>query len=453
MDAFSIDTWPELDRAVRDDRPGDVVRLCRIAQGLTQAEFGARTGYSASTVSRIEHGEGPLHEIATRRLLATALHIPGQYLGLAPLVTQHDTPAQRGSQQQPSPADTLRGGGGDPVQRRTLLGGAIGGAIAGLATTGPASAAGPAALLLAIDQQAPAVTIDAAKTSLDAARRAYADSRYAELTRTLPTLLAGLHTAFGEATGSRRENIAGMLARAYGLASSVVTKYGDDATAWVLADRGRGAARQSGDTLTAAIATNLFAITMRREGHHQAAIHLLAATAGQLDDAHRRTPTPGVLSAYGRLLCTAAYSSAQSGDASSADTFITEAAAAADRLDGHMVAGEVVPFCPSTVAGYRISIHTALGDSATALHHAATVRPTEIPTPERYGRYCVDTARAWHLHGRTDRATQALLAAERHAPGEIARSSVRDLVTTMLYAPTTTPTGLRDLAGRIRATI
>jgi hypothetical protein len=41
------------------------------------------------------------------------------------------------------------------------------------------------------------------------------------------------------------------------------------------------------------------------------------------------------------------------------------------------------------------------------------------------------------------------LAAYRHAPEEVDRASVRDLVTTLLYSPTPTPAALRDLAGRI----
>jgi len=452
---MTIETSSELRRAVRDDLPGEVVRLYRLARCLTQAQLGVLVGYSASTISRCEHGDGPLHEVTARRRLADVLDIPGEHLGLAPSSTRRDTPTPARAQRRPASADTLHTGRGDLVHRRTLLGGAIAGAITGLTTTEPAAAGhigGLETLLLAGGEQAPALTTAAATAGLDAARRAYADSRYTDLTGTLPALLAGLHAAHGQAAGSARDSLAGMLARAYGLASSVVTKFGDDAVAWVLADRGLGAARETGDPLTLALATNLVAITMRREGHHQTAVHLLTTTATRLGADHGN-PDLSVLSAYGRLLCTAAYSSAQAGNAAAADTYITEAATAAARLDGRLVAGQLVPFCPSTVAGYRISVHTALGDSATALHHAAAVVPADIPTAERYGRYCVDTARAWYAHGRPDRATQALRAAEHKAPGELRRSSVRDLVTTMLYAPTSTPAGLRDLAGRIGATV
>jgi len=70
------------------------------------------------------------------------------------------------------------------------------------------------------------------------------------------------------------------------------------------------------------------------------------------------------------------------------------------------------------------------------------------PTPERHGRRLTDTARAQTRHGRADEAAHAVLAAHRHAPEEVDRASVGDLVT-LLYSPTPTPTALRRLAGRV----
>ncbi|GAA2908397.1 hypothetical protein Acy02nite_91390 [Actinoplanes cyaneus] len=110
---------------------------------------------------------------------------------------------------------------------------------------------------------------------------------------------------------------------------------------------------------------------------------------------------PGTVAAYGTLLCTAAYTSAQAGNASNADTYLTEAVAAARLLGDHHSVG-LHPLTPTTVAMYRISVHTTLGDTGTALKHAASVNPAQLPTAERHSRYLVDTARAWHRHGRPD---------------------------------------------------
>ncbi|BCY11028.1 GNAT family N-acetyltransferase [Actinoplanes sp. L3-i22] len=247
--------------------------------------------------------------------------------------------------------------------------------------------------------------------------------------------------------GGRREATSTLLSRAYAVASSLATKQGDDAIALAMADRARSEAVTAGDDAALTAATHVLAITMRRDGHHTAAHNLLVGTAAQLDLSYA-DPAPGTVAAYGTLLCTAAYTSAQAGDATNADTYLTEAAAAARLLGDHVGSG-VHPFSPTTVAMYRISVHTTLDDTGKALEHAAAVNPARLPTAERHGRYLVDTARAWHRHGRPDRAAHALLAAERHAPEDVARASVRDLVATLLYAPTPTPAALRDLAGRI----
>jgi transcriptional regulator with XRE-family HTH domain len=59
-----------------DWRPGEVVRAARRHSGLTLAELGARTGYSAAQVSRYERGVTPLTDIGVLRLFTSALEIP-----------------------------------------------------------------------------------------------------------------------------------------------------------------------------------------------------------------------------------------------------------------------------------------------------------------------------------------------------------------------------------------
>ena len=55
------------------DRPGTIVRSARLAAGLTLAELGERTGYSAAQISRLERGLAPLTDVSVLRLFATAL--------------------------------------------------------------------------------------------------------------------------------------------------------------------------------------------------------------------------------------------------------------------------------------------------------------------------------------------------------------------------------------------
>mgnify|MGYP000506299289 CR=1 FL=1 len=69
-----------------------------------------------------------------------------------------------------------------------------------------------------------------------------------------------------------------------------------------------------------------------------------------------------------------------------------------------------------------------------------------LPSPERYARYCIDTARAWEAFGGPDRAVSALLAAERAAPQETCRPSVTTFISGLLYAPGPLPAELHALA-------
>ena len=70
-----------LEPAVR--LPGEVVRAARLGSGLTLAELGNRTGYSAAQVSRYERGVTPLRDVSVLRRFARALAISPGELGLA----------------------------------------------------------------------------------------------------------------------------------------------------------------------------------------------------------------------------------------------------------------------------------------------------------------------------------------------------------------------------------
>ncbi|WIM99974.1 hypothetical protein ACTOB_003645 [Actinoplanes oblitus] len=186
---------------------------------------------------------------------------------------------------------------------------------------------------------------------------------------------------------------------------------------------------------------------MRRAGHHDDAIALLSAAAADIQPGPHASDAE--LATYGSLLRTASYAGAQAGRRAQAQTLIDEAAAAG-RLRAPVHAGEIT-FSPTHVAVYKISAFTAVGDSTAALDHASTVDMRLLETPERYARYYIDTARTWEQHGRHDRASQALQAAESQAPQELRRPSSHELITRMLYAPTVTPAGLRSLAMRVGA--
>jgi transcriptional regulator with XRE-family HTH domain len=447
--------------AIARDDAGTVIRLARRAADLNQTGLGRLCGYSASTISRIERNQPPVHDIDVRRRIATVLDIPPQHLGLVSSADQrHGTPtphliAPPRLDNDAKVSWTSTGERGEaPMRRRNVLAGLAGGAAAGLLpASAHASAPNPIAgrleaLLTARTATAAPVTLAELGTALAGALSTFSDCRYERLAETLPGLLATAHTSRDTATGDRRDRLTVLLASGYSLASELCIKLNDDGVAWVLADRALATARDSGSAISIAAATRQFAIAMRRAGHHDGAVSLLTSTAEDLG-ANRGNATAVQIAAYGPLLCTAAYSSAQRGRQSQAIELIDEATRASARLSQADNAPE--GFGLSNVTIYKIGIYTALGDSATALGHARSVDPRLLPTRERHARYCIDTARAWVGHGDLEHAYQALCAAERHTPEEVRRPSIRDLVSTMLYAPSPTPRGLRDLASRIGA--
>jgi transcriptional regulator with XRE-family HTH domain len=85
-------------------RLGAVVRGIRTAQGMTLAELGRRTGYSAGQVSRFERGIAPLTDIAVLRRFARALEIAPEILGLAPgQASRQHPPARPGAEESVRP--------------------------------------------------------------------------------------------------------------------------------------------------------------------------------------------------------------------------------------------------------------------------------------------------------------------------------------------------------------
>jgi hypothetical protein len=79
------------------------------------------------------------------------------------------------------------------------------------------------------------------------------------------------------------------------------------------------------------------------------------------------------------------------------------------------------------------------------------VRPEAVGTAERRARYGVDVARAYWTLGDHERCCRALLVAERYAPEDVRRPSVRVVVAGLLAAPGAPLPGVRGLARRVGA--
>src|SRR5262245_24347324 len=127
---------PAVRAAYASGQVGAIVRAVRQALDLTLTDLHARAGYSVSTLSRLETGRRRLTNRRVLRVLVEALCVPPSLLGLVEERTapQADTPPRSVPVRRPAatvgailaPDEEI-----DPMDRRTLLTGAVG--VAGTA--------------------------------------------------------------------------------------------------------------------------------------------------------------------------------------------------------------------------------------------------------------------------------------------------------------------------------
>lgn len=342
------------------------------------------------------------------------------------------------------------------IRRREVLSGFAGlTAAALLPAPGTAAPAGPGivtpatrGILSAGPPAAAPLPAGALEARVAAARQAFSSCRYQALAERLPGLTAAAAATCADAVpGPARAAASGALARTYILVSELAVKAGQDSMARSAAGRAADAARGTDDPVLGAAVSRAAAIALRRLGRYDAAVTVLTRAAASLDAGCGDPPGP-VLAAYGSLLCTAAYASAQDGRPGQALDLITEAASVASRMPDAPDGTAQHAFSPASVDMYRISIANAAGDSSGALAAARSVVRARLPVPERRAKFLIDTARAWHQHGCPGQAARALLAAERNAPEETRRPSFQALITAIAGEPGPCPAGLRGLASR-----
>jgi len=391
---------------------GQTIREYRNRAGYKQAELGERLGCSASTVSRLESGGAQHADVGTLQQIADVLRIPPEKLGLAAR-SAHGTAHPAGMV-----GPTTRG---EDMRRRTLLGGAL-----GLTATG--ALVGPRLMAAVLH---PTGDLPAAETAaqLRRVRTAFAAGRYGDAAQLLPPVIS---------TAQHAPRLTAALVHGYALASEIAVKTNENDLASVAADRALAVAHRDGDPVLVAIAAQRVAIALRRDDHPADALTLLTSAIDALTH-------PDARSLRGRMLLTASYTAAVAGDDAVALAMLTDA----EHLTRHAPAS--ARFSAPITSGYAISIHTVLGDTARALDYATRLQPGQLPTPERTARTAVDAAHTWDMHGHPQRAVASLLAAERAAPEELRRASVRRRLIAMLDRPGPVHAGLRQLAVRAGA--
>jgi transcriptional regulator with XRE-family HTH domain len=447
-------------------RPGEVVRTARVRSGLTLAELGNRTGYSAAQVSRYERGVPPLTDVTVLRLFARALAIPAGELGIA-VTGSAGGPGQAlaaaasgvPSGLRPSRVAGKPGGRDDDVRRRQLLA-VLGAAAASVAGSRAGAAVPPVTprsaevgdllvswvrdAMLGLAPAPARVSAGAVRAGLDGALADFRDSRYGRLSVTLPRLISAGHV-LATVGGDSKERDA-LLAGIYTLATRMLIKLDDQQLGWMAADRARVLASGGGDPLAVGEAARNLAVLARKAGwHEQASSIALSAAASPL----LAGPGTRLAAERGLLVQSAAYTAARAGDRDGMRELTDEAASMAAQFGGRaLLRDHGGGFSPATVELHRVSAENYVGDPGAAVAAALRIASASLPTTERRARYWTDTARAYANWGRREDCVSALLSAEREAPEEThARPAVRDLVSSLLVTGRTGPE-LRGLAAR-----
>ncbi|WP_431947582.1 helix-turn-helix domain-containing protein [Micromonospora marina] len=433
-------TMPAVAHAASRGDFGTVLRTARVATGLTLQKAASLAGVSASTLSRMETKANRHWDVRDLRRLAEVFAIPAHLFGLSQSTIDTSTVSLSAGVDED----------GDPMRRRDLITtAAVALTAASVLPTHPAAAAHGMANTLEDVLFGP---VDVAPipehhlaAQLAAARADYRATRYTQLARRLPHLLARAIANRDSAAVHQLPMAASRLAQAYNIATQLLIKLHDNGMAWATADRAVQAARSGDDPVTLAEARRLAATVMRRTHHRDGAQKLmldaaqaLQADTGLLDATHSAV--------YGQLLAAASYTAAMHDDRDTAWTLLGEAETAARRT-GDTKAGQ---FNLLDLAVYKISVSRVLGDYGTAVDYARQVDPARIVMPERRARYWEDTALALHGRGRPQATFQALLAAERDTPQEVRyRPWAQHLTTELLNRDSRNLPGVREFASRI----
>lgn len=413
------------------DTAGTIVRAAKASRGWSQGELGRRTGYSASTISRLESGKTPLRDVVLLRALADVLGVPPDVFGLTEAAAICRARKRHQSHRAPK-VIPIAAEQEDSVQRRELLSGLVG--LVGV-TVFPAPAASR------VDRTGVVGTAEMLRERMRTIRADLNACRYNAVASAVPDVIAAGHQLSAAAPpGLRRDQLSATLSDGYSLASRVSQKLGDHGLSWLMADRARSFAEATGDSTCLAVSTREMAVAMRNTGYFDDASRMLTATADSMSAADASD-----LAARGCLLLTAAYTQAKNGNGGDAMELIADARRVARHLPEHWHAPI---FAPAQVSVYAVGVHNALGDFSRALTAAQSVSLGSLPSVERQVKACLDIARAYQGYGDTRNSLKMLQRLEHLAPEDARRPSVRLVVSQLLERPGPHPTGLTAFARR-----
>ncbi|WP_242645901.1 MULTISPECIES: heavy metal transporter CzcB [Streptomyces] len=234
----------------------------------------------------------------------------------------------------------------------------------------------------------------------------------------------------GSRRGHEQQLVNRIAVDAYHTAASLLLKSGDAPSAWISAERSMAAARRVGDPAAIATASRILTHAVAAVGHCRQGVGVAVRGADEVSAAVNSSQ-PDMVAVFGALLLRGAWAASAANDRDTASALLDEAERAAALMEESN--RRWTAFGPNNVLLHKLTIALTLGDAGKALVEARRVKVRTLAVAERRAVFWTDVARALHACGRTQKATAALLAAEREAPQEVrSRRVVRELIGELL---------------------
>ncbi|WP_449338730.1 helix-turn-helix domain-containing protein [Streptomyces chartreusis] len=282
--------------------------------------------------------------------------------------------------------------------------------------------------LLGLPTEGEPTQLEELRSSVAEVMDAYQASRYGFATRRLPLLLTDALIAAQAYEGADREQANELLALTYQSAAMVLGKVGEVDLAWIAADRGLGAAQQSGNPAVTGSLFRSVAHCLLTTGRFDAAVQLVGDAADYLRPGLTGA-SPDFLSIYGTLFLAGSMAGARADDRSTVREFLAEADHAARQL-GRDANHMWTAFGPTNVDIHRVATAGEMGDMQVAIDLGPHIDTSSLPT-ERRTRHNIEVARALSAHNRIDDALAMILEAESWAPEQVrSHYLARELVLT-----------------------
>ncbi|MFE5918199.1 helix-turn-helix domain-containing protein [Streptomyces sp. NPDC056468] len=282
--------------------------------------------------------------------------------------------------------------------------------------------------LLGLPTEGEPTQLEELRSSVAEVMDAYQASRYGFATRRLPLLLTDVLIAAQAYEGTDREQANELLALTYQSAAMVLGKVGEVDLAWIAADRGLGAAQQSGNPAVTGSLFRSVAHCLLTTGRFDAAVQLVGDAADYLRPGLTGA-SPDFLSIYGTLFLAGSMAGARADDRSTVREFLAEADQAARQL-GRDANHMWTAFGPTNVDIHRVATAGEMGDVQVAIDLGPRIDTSSLPT-ERRTRHNIEVARALSAHNRIDDALAMILEAESWAPEQVrSHYLARELVLT-----------------------